>query len=120
MAILLAMTIAAMRSEMGSSRHAATRRADPLQAGTASATIAEIERAFAALELKIGAIEALEWGTDCSPEGKAQGFTHCFFLTFAALPSATPICLTPITRPSRRCCAPMSTRCWWSTTRPGT
>jgi hypothetical protein len=48
-----------------------------------SAAIAEIERAFAALELKINAIEALEWGTDCSPEGKAQGFTHCFFLTFA-------------------------------------
>jgi Stress responsive A/B Barrel Domain len=50
---------------------------------TGSAAIAEIERAFAALELKINAIEALEWGTDCSPEGKAQGFTHCFFLTFA-------------------------------------
>jgi hypothetical protein len=50
--------------------------------GTARATIAGIERAFAALELRIDAIEALEWGTDCSPEGKAQGFTHCFFLTF--------------------------------------
>ena len=51
---------------------------------TAPATIAQIERAFAALERKIEAIEALEWGTDCSPEGKAQGFTHCFLLTFAS------------------------------------
>jgi Stress responsive A/B Barrel Domain len=50
---------------------------------TSPATIREIEAAFAALERKIAAIEALEWGTDCSPEGKAQGFTHCFFLTFA-------------------------------------
>jgi hypothetical protein len=50
---------------------------------TPAATIGEIEDAFAALKGKIDAIEALEWGTDCSPEGKAQGFTHCFFLTFA-------------------------------------
>jgi hypothetical protein len=49
---------------------------------TSPATIREIETAFAALKDKIAAIEALEWGTDCSPEGKAQGFTHCFFLTF--------------------------------------
>jgi Stress responsive A/B Barrel Domain len=51
---------------------------------TAPATIRAIETAFAGLESKIAAIEALEWGIDCSPEGKAQGFTHCFFLTFAS------------------------------------
>jgi hypothetical protein len=50
---------------------------------TAPASIREIEAAAAALEHKIAAIEALEWGIDCSPEGKAQGFTHCFLLTFA-------------------------------------
>jgi hypothetical protein len=50
--------------------------------GTSPAAIREIETAFAALKDKIAAIEALEWGTDCSPEGKSQGFTHCFFLTF--------------------------------------
>jgi Stress responsive A/B Barrel Domain len=51
---------------------------------TAPATIEKIERAFAALERRIEAIEALEWGTNCSPEGKADGFTHCFLLTFAS------------------------------------
>ena len=51
--------------------------------GTAPATIREMEAAFNALPDKIDAIEALEWGTDCSAEDKAQGFTHCFFLTFA-------------------------------------
>jgi hypothetical protein len=50
---------------------------------TAASRVQEIEAAFAALKGKIEAIDALEWGTDCSPEGKAQGFTHCFFLTFA-------------------------------------
>jgi hypothetical protein len=50
---------------------------------TAASRVQEIEAAFAALKGKIESIEALEWGTDCSPEGKAQGFTHCFFLTFA-------------------------------------
>ena len=50
---------------------------------TAPAAIREIEAAFTALPDKIAAIQALEWGTDCSAEDKAQGFTHCFFLTFA-------------------------------------
>ena len=52
--------------------------------GTPEATIGEVETAFAELQARISAIQALEWGTDCSPEGKAQGFTHCFFLTFAS------------------------------------
>jgi hypothetical protein len=50
---------------------------------TAPDQIRAIESAFAGLEAKIGGIEALEWGTNCSPEGKDQGFSHCFFLTFA-------------------------------------
>ena len=53
------------------------------KAETAPATIREIEAACGALPDKIAAIQALEWGTDCSAEDKAQGFTHCFFLTFA-------------------------------------
>jgi len=52
--------------------------------GTASDRIRAIENAFAALQAKIAGIEALEWGTNCSPEGKHQGFTHCFLLTFAS------------------------------------
>ena len=51
---------------------------------TAPDRIRAIEGAFAALQAKIAGIEALEWGTNCSPEGKDQGFTHCFLLTFAS------------------------------------
>lgn len=44
--------------------------------------IAAIEGAFAALPAQIEAILDFEWGTDVSVEGKAQGFTHCFLVTF--------------------------------------
>lgn len=42
----------------------------------------EVEAAFAALPGKIDAIYDFEWGTDVSVEGIAQGYTHCFFVTF--------------------------------------
>ncbi len=42
-----------------------------------------VEKKFRELPSHIPQIMAFEWGTDISPEGKAQGFTHCFFLTFA-------------------------------------
>ena len=38
--------------------------------------------AFAELPKKIDVIDAFEWGTDNSPEMLAQGFTHCFLVTF--------------------------------------
>ena len=38
--------------------------------------------AFADLPSKIDAIKAFEWGTNNSPEGKNDGFTHCFMVTF--------------------------------------
>ena len=41
-----------------------------------------IENAFCALPSKINAIHDFEWGTDVSVEGKAQGFSHCFMVTF--------------------------------------
>jgi hypothetical protein len=41
-----------------------------------------VEDAFAGLEAKIPQIRDFEWGTDISPEGLQQGFTHCFFVTF--------------------------------------
>ena len=41
-----------------------------------------IENAFCALPSKIDAIHDFEWGTDVSVEGKAQGFSHCFMVTF--------------------------------------
>jgi hypothetical protein len=44
--------------------------------------LAEIAQAFAALPSQIDAIIDFEWGTDVSVEGKADGYTHCFFVTF--------------------------------------
>jgi len=44
--------------------------------------IANVERAFVALKDQIAEIVSLEWGTNVSPEGKDQGYTHCFFATF--------------------------------------
>lgn len=44
--------------------------------------IKKVEDAFRALPSKIKEIKGFEWGTNNSPEGLNQGFTHCFFLTF--------------------------------------
>ena len=44
--------------------------------------VAEIEAAFAALPEKIDTIVDFEWGTNNSPEGINQEFTHCFLVTF--------------------------------------
>jgi hypothetical protein len=45
--------------------------------------VAEVVAAFGALPGKIDAIRGFEWGTDVSVEMKAEGFTHCFVVTFA-------------------------------------
>jgi len=50
--------------------------------GATPEQVKAIEAAFRELPSKISGIRAFEWGTDVSPEGLAQGFTHCFFLTF--------------------------------------
>ena len=50
--------------------------------GAPAADIAKVEQAFVALKKSIPEIQALEWGTNVSPEGLASGFTHCFFVTF--------------------------------------
>jgi len=44
--------------------------------------VARIVAAFRGLPTRIKEIAGFEWGTDVSPEGKAQGFTHCFLVTF--------------------------------------
>ena len=45
--------------------------------------IKESEAAFRGLKSKIDVIKDFEWGTDVSVEGKAEGFTHCFLVSFA-------------------------------------
>ncbi len=44
--------------------------------------VRQVVSAFQALPSKIDAIQGFEWGTDVSVENKAQGFTHCFLVTF--------------------------------------
>jgi hypothetical protein len=44
--------------------------------------IREIEAKFRALKTQIPTIMGFEWGTNISPENRAEGFTHCFVLTF--------------------------------------
>lgn len=44
--------------------------------------IRSVEEAFAALPGQIDAIHDFEWGTNVSVENAAQGFTHCFLVTF--------------------------------------
>lgn len=43
-----------------------------------------VEDAFRALPGKIPEIHSFEWGTNNSPEGLDQGFTHLFFVTFTS------------------------------------
>lgn len=42
----------------------------------------KIENAFRALPSKIPVVADFEWGTNNSPEGLSDGFTHCFLVTF--------------------------------------
>lgn len=44
--------------------------------------VQSVADAFAALPSKIDAIIDFSWGTNNSPEGLDDGFTHCFLLTF--------------------------------------
>lgn len=41
-----------------------------------------VEDAFRKLPTQIKEIKDFEWGTNNSPEGLDQGYTHCFFVTF--------------------------------------
>lgn len=51
---------------------------------SSQAEVDKVVEAFLALSDKIDVIQSLEWGTNNSPEGLAQGFTHCFLVTFAS------------------------------------
>lgn len=51
--------------------------------GTTPEQIKAVENGFRQLPGKISEIKDFEWGTNVSPENKAEGFTHCFMVTFA-------------------------------------
>jgi hypothetical protein len=44
--------------------------------------VQQIIDAFAGLPAKIDTIVDFEWGTNVSPEGKSEGLTHAFVVTF--------------------------------------
>ena len=44
--------------------------------------VQEVVAEFGAMRKRIDAISGFEWGTDVSVESLAQGFTHCFIVTF--------------------------------------
>lgn len=46
--------------------------------------VAAVVHDFARLPHEIPGIAAFEWGTNVSPEGLDDGFTHCFTLSFAS------------------------------------
>ncbi len=52
------------------------------KAGADQAKVQKVVEEFAALRTKIPMIESLEYGTNVSPEGLDQGFTHCWILSF--------------------------------------
>ena len=54
------------------------------KAGSSPEQIKAVKDAFAALPKKIPQIKSFEWGTNNSPENLAQGYTHCFFLSFTS------------------------------------
>lgn len=46
------------------------------------AQVAKVVEEFAKLKAKVPAVEALEFGTNVSPEGLNKGYTHCWIVTF--------------------------------------
>ena len=52
--------------------------------GTSAEQVKQVEDAFRALPGKIKQVKSFEWGTNVSPENLAQGYTHCFLLTFSS------------------------------------
>ncbi len=65
--------------QLGALRHVVLLK---FKEGTTAEQVKVIEDGFRALPTKIPEVAGLEWGTNCSPEGLAQGFTHCFLVTF--------------------------------------
>jgi hypothetical protein len=46
------------------------------------AQVKEVEDAFRKVPTQIKEVKGFEWGTNNSPEGLAQGFTHAFLVSF--------------------------------------
>ena len=80
--LFLGMTLATSHAEDAPYRHVVLFK---FKETSSKEDVQKVEKAFAALkdvaDLKI---KDYEWGTNVSPEGLDDGFTHCFFVTFAS------------------------------------
>ena len=77
--IIAATIISATNKEQKMLRHVVVFK---FKDDTSPGDIKKVEDAFRALPSKIKEIKGFEWGTNNSPENLAQGYTHCFFLSF--------------------------------------
>lgn len=75
----IAMITASALAADGPIRHVVHFKFKP---GTTAEQIKKVTDEFSALKGKIPAVQSLEWGTDSSPEGLGQGFTHCWLVSF--------------------------------------
>jgi hypothetical protein len=75
----LLMSLAAVTAADAPYRHMVLFR---FKADAPAAEVEKVEKAFIALKGSIPQIAEMEWGTNVSKEGKADGFTHGFFVTF--------------------------------------
>ena len=53
-------------------------------ADTSPDDIAELARRFSNLQTMVPSVDKFEWGENNSPEGLANGLSHCFLLSFAS------------------------------------
>jgi len=79
LALSLCATAATHPSKSAKLRHVVALK---FKTDTTKEQIKAVEDAFRALKGKIPEVQALEWGTNVSPEKKDKGFTHGFILTF--------------------------------------
>lgn len=77
--IIAATIISATNKEQKMLRHVVVFK---FKNDTSPEDVKKVEDAFRALPSKIKEIKGFEWGTNNSPENLAQGYTHCFFLSF--------------------------------------
>ena len=71
---------------------------------SSAADVKKVEDAFHGLKGKIKQIKAYEWGTNNSPEGLSNGFTHMYFLLHSVAKQTEPyICLIQTTKLLLRC-----------------
>ena len=85
--IILATTIMANAQKKEAKRNAAPMLRHVVlfkfKDGTLPEDVKKVEDAFRGLPKLIKEIKSFEFGTNNSPENLNQGFTHCFFVTFA-------------------------------------